>query len=208
LQACVIGVDCPAPSTPLHRTRLEWKAPNLGTVSLYTVYRVRGTGVAPGSDVVTVGTTTALNLVDPEELPNGQPFTYWVRATFTDDTQSGPAVPATITAVNEAPLAVNNSYTILAGTSLVLAPPGLLTNDSDVDSDVTSLRAVLESGPSNGSLVLSASGALTYIPNPGFVGTDTFTYRANNGTWSVDPSIPMSADSGVATVSVTSSLGF
>jgi hypothetical protein len=105
--------------------------------------------------------------------------------------------------VNDAPVAVNDSYTTVAGTALVLAPRGPLTNDTDVDSAAASLRAVLESGPSQGSLVLNASGALTYIPNAGFVGTDTFTYRANNGAWSGDPAIPMSADSNAATVSVT-----
>ena len=62
---------------------------------------------------------------------------------------------------------------------------------------------MLASGPSFGSLVLNADGSLTYTPNAGFVGTDTFTYRANNGMWSVDPAIPMSADSNTATVSVT-----
>ena len=86
---------------------------------------------------------------------------------------------------------------------MVVAPRGPLTNDTDVDSAAASLRAVLESGPSFGSLVLNADGSLTYTPNAGFVGTDTFTYRANNGMWSVDPTIPMSADSNTATVSVT-----
>jgi hypothetical protein len=203
LKACVIGVNCPPPSTPLHRTRLEWKTPNIGPVSLYTVYRVRGTVVDAGSAVVTVGTTSTLSLVDPEELPNGQAFTYWVKATFPDSTVSGPSNFATITAVNDAPVAINDSYTTVAGTALVLTPRGPLTNDTDVDSAAASLRAVLDGGPSFGSLVLSADGSLTYTPDAGFVGTDTFTYRANNGMWSVDPTIPMSADSNAATVSVT-----
>jgi hypothetical protein len=38
----------------------------------------------------------------------------------------------------------------------------------------------------------------------GFSGVDTFTYKANNGVWSADPSVSLSADSNpVATVTIT-----
>src|SRR5919201_3674443 len=36
--------------------------------------------------------------------------------------------------------------------------------------------------PANGKLSLSADGAFTYTPAPGFVGTDSFTYRIDDGT--------------------------
>ena len=62
---------------------------------------------------------------------------------------------------------------------------------------------VAGSGPTNGTLSLSANGSFTYTPNSGFSGTDTFRYVANNGFWSLDNSVPMSANSNEATVTIT-----
>ncbi|NOG48617.1 MAG: tandem-95 repeat protein [Chloroflexi bacterium] len=56
----------------------------------------------------------------------------------------------------------------------------MLTNDSDVDGD--SLTAVLVVGPTNGTLTLATSGSFTYTPDAGFNGSDSFTYRASDGT--------------------------
>jgi Ca2+-binding RTX toxin-like protein len=57
---------------------------------------------------------------------------------------------------------------------------GVLANDSDVDSPV--LTAVLVEGPAHGNLVLDADGSFAYIPTPGYVGADRFTYRAQDGS--------------------------
>lgn len=35
-------------------------------------------------------------------------------------------------------------------------------------------------GRTNGTLTLNDDGSFTYIPDTGFVGTDSFTYRAND----------------------------
>ena len=67
----------------------------------------------------------------------------------------------------------------------------LLANDTDPESNP--LTALLVSGPSNGALTLNSDGTFVYRPNAGFVGTDSFTYKANDG----------SLDSNVATVTIT-----
>ena len=73
----------------------------------------------------------------------------------------------------------------------VSAAQGVLANDSDVEGDP--LTAVLVSGPSHAaSFTLNADGSFTYTPTANFNGTDSFTYRANDGT----------DDSNVATVSI------
>src|SRR5262249_55247264 len=61
-----------------------------------------------------------------------------------------------------------------------VAAPGVLGNDSDVDGDA--LRAALVSGPAHGALTLNADGSFTYTPAAGFRGTDSFTYRASDGS--------------------------
>jgi VCBS repeat-containing protein len=55
------------------------------------------------------------------------------------------------------------------------------------------LSALLVSGPAHGTLNLSPSGAFVYTPSLSYTGSDTFTYRASDGTLS----------SGTATVSIT-----
>ena len=57
---------------------------------------------------------------------------------------------------------------------------GVLANDTDVEGDL--LLASLVTGPSHGSLTFHSDGTFTYVPDPNFNGTDTFTYRANDGT--------------------------
>lgn len=97
----------------------------------------------------------------------------------------------TLISNNRAPCAQNDAYTVAEDTTLVIAAPGVLANDSDPDGDA--LTAVLASGPANGTLTLSASGGFTYLPNTNFNGTDTFTYRAKDGI----------TESGIATVCIT-----
>jgi hypothetical protein len=46
-------------------------------------------------------------------------------------------------------------------------------------------------------------GSFRYTPNAGFAGTDTFTYRANDGIWSRDGVTPLSPDSMAGTVTIT-----
>jgi len=93
--------------------------------------------------------------------------------------------------VNQPPQAVNDAYQTDADTPLNVSAPGVLGNDSDPDND--GLSAVLISGPANGQLNLSTSGAFTYTPNPGFSGVDSFTYQAFDGELS----------SNTATVTIT-----
>jgi hypothetical protein len=93
---------------------------------------------------------------------------------------------------NTAPTAANDSYGTTAGTKLVVAAgAGVLANDGDADGDA--LSAILVSGPSHGSLTLNSNGSFSFTPTAGFTGTDSFTYKVNDG----------STDSGVATATIT-----
>jgi CSLREA domain-containing protein len=99
-------------------------------------------------------------------------------------------VKITINPVNDAPVAVADSYSTTQGVILNVPAQGVLSNDTDVDGDA--LSAILVGGPSQGSLTLNANGSFSYVPNPGFSGMDSFTYKANDGL----------ADSNVATVKI------
>jgi VCBS repeat-containing protein len=68
---------------------------------------------------------------------------------------------------------------------LTVAAPGVLTNDSDPDSNT--LSAVLGSGPSHGAVSLNSNGSFTYTPAANFNGSDSFTYRASDDTVESSP---------------------
>ena len=88
------------------------------------------------------------------------------------------------------PVAANDSYTTNEDTALTVAAVGLLGNDSDADGD--QLHAILVSAPSHGQLTWNGDGAFTYTPAANFNGTDSFTYKANDGA----------ADSNTGTVTI------
>jgi len=100
-------------------------------------------------------------------------------------------VTITVTAVNDAPAAVADAYSTDEDTGLTVAAPGVLANDSDPDGDT--LTAVAGSGPSHGTLTRNANGSFTYTPAANYSGSDSFTYRASDGTLT----------SGLATVTIT-----
>jgi VCBS repeat-containing protein len=95
--------------------------------------------------------------------------------------QSGPAtVTITVTGANDGPTATGDTYSTAEDTALTVAAPGVLGNDSDPDGD--SLSAVVDSGPTHGSLTLNPNGSFTYTPAANYNGSDSFTYRASDGT--------------------------
>ena len=85
-----------------------------------------------------------------------------------------------------------NNYSLTQDQTLSEPAPGVLAND---DTNSGSLTAEVDSSPSNGSLTLNANGAFEYTPNPGFFGSDSFTYRASNGSQVSDPAtVSLSVD--------------
>mgnify|MGYP000899221705 CR=1 FL=1 len=87
--------------------------------------------------------------------------------------------------VNLPPSAVADTYAGAANTPLTVSAPGLLANDTDVAG--TQLTAVTVSQPQHGTLSLNPNGGFTYTPANGFVGADTFTYRASDGNAQSSP---------------------
>lgn len=69
-------------------------------------------------------------------------------------------------------MAVDDSY-VNVYLVLNVPAPGVLGNDNGY-----ALTAVLVSGPPNGTLTLNPDGSFQYIPDGGFSGLDSFTYKA------------------------------
>jgi VCBS repeat-containing protein len=92
---------------------------------------------------------------------------------------------------NITPVAVNDAYVAAKNTPLSVAAPGVLGNDTGGNGNP--LTAALVAGPAHGTLNLNANGSFAYTPAANFTGTDTFTYKASDGT----------AQSNTATVTIT-----
>jgi VCBS repeat-containing protein len=103
-------------------------------------------------------------------------------ASFNSNTVS---VRLNTTVTNQAPTAAADAYSTAEDTILTVPTPGVLANDSDPDGNT--LSAVLGSGPSHGTLTLNPDGSFTYTPAANFNGSDTFTYRAGDGTVASSP---------------------
>lgn len=106
---------------------------------------------------------------------------------------------ATITVADNDPFtAVNDTYSINQETTLTVAAPGVLGNDTISNPNnpqpvLTTIPGTSAIGPLHGTLTLNPNGSFTYTPNAGYYGTDTFAYRISDG----------GAISNPATVSIT-----
>ena len=78
---------------------------------------------------------------------------------------------------NTPPEAAADTYTVAEDVPSIL---DVLANDSDADGD--SLSAVIVDGPAHGTLDFNNDGSLTYTPDGNYFGSDSFTYKANDGT--------------------------
>jgi large repetitive protein len=113
---------------------------------------------------------------DPDRC--GEPVATVCTAALTSPTRT---ITITVNAVNDAPVAVVDSYTTNEDTTLTVnSESGVLFNDTDVENNP--LTAVLVSNVDHGVLTLHADGTFTYVPTLNFNSTDSFTYRANDGT--------------------------
>ncbi len=82
--------------------------------------------------------------------------------------------------VNDAPVAADDDFAVHAGQTLVVAAPGLLGNDIDVDGNTLQFVNIDMTGL-QGTVTVSADGGLTFTPSAGFVGQTTFGYTVDDG---------------------------
>jgi len=180
-------------------------APVLGFISNFTIpemaaFNFTATATDPDSDPFTFAitslvsgftfdTNTGLFSWTPTEIdgPGVYNFNVTVNAGAQSDAQ---AFTITVTEVNIDPVAINLSVITdedMATSSVVTA--------TDSDLPANTLTYATTSTPTNGTVTAfdSSTGAFTYMPNVNYFGSDSFTFKANDGT----------ADSNIATVSIT-----
>ncbi|MEM7133170.1 MAG: Ig-like domain-containing protein [Chloroflexota bacterium] len=136
-------------------------------------------------------TDGAFTYVPHLDFSGSDSFTYYAVDGVSGATDQA-TVNLTLAPINDAPIADDETYETAPDTTLVVnVASGVLDNDSDPDLDL--LQANLVDDVSNGNLSLNLDGSLTYTPTTGFVGQDSFTYRATDGI----------TNSNMATVTIT-----
>lgn len=145
-----------------------------------------------GTVVITDDDAKLTYLPDANYCNDGSPadtFDYTVNG------GSSATVSMTVTCVNDAPTAVDDSETTDEDTALNVLAPGVLTNDTDEDTgDTKTVVKLNDSASLTGSSVkgatvtISSDGAYTYDPGDVFQGlsngesdTDSFTYTMTDG---------------------------
>jgi putative cell wall-binding protein len=153
-----------------------------------SVWLMKG-GTDPVECDLSYDATAAVITVDPVDLLEwGSEYDLHLSLRSRDGDQMNRTI---VFSTNAAPVAADDAYTVSANVTTTVDAPGVLENDTDAEDDA--LCATVVSGPTHGTLSLSADGGFSYRPVTGFVGTDTFTYKASDGA----------ADSNVATVTIT-----
>ena len=135
------------------------------------------TASANGSVAVGVGGTRVI-YTPASAFAGTDTFSY----TVTDGalTDSG-TVTVTVSVANSAPSAANDTATVLQGSSV--NPIDVLANDTDINGNPLAVTSAANGA--SGSVSVSADRSdLTYTPNAGFIGIDSFTYNVSDGALS------------------------
>ena len=153
-----------------------------GTVNI----AVLGNDTDPEGDTLTVSSVTqgahGAVVINPDKTVKYTPaanyngpdsFTYTV-----SDGNGGTAsatVVVNVTAVNDAPVAVNDSASVVTGQAVTVS---VLANDADIDGPGLTVTSVTQGA--HGTVAINPDQTVTYTAAL-YVGTDSFTYTVSDG---------------------------
>ena len=151
---------------------------------------------ANGTNTLTIsGTETDINATLASLIYQGSfnytgPDTLTVTSTDGNSATDVDVVGITVTADNDAPVAVADSFTVNEGSTNTLDLAG---NDTDADDglDLTSITII--SGPTNGTIdSINAGGTVTYTHNGSETLADSFTYTIDDLTGATSNTVTVS----------------
>jgi hypothetical protein len=98
-----------------------------------------------------------------------------------EDTSSASVTINVVEALNRAPVAGDDTATTRRNERVTIH---VLRNDTDPDGD--SLRVTSATSPRTGTVTINRGRTITYRPQSGFTGTDSFTYTVDDGKGGTD----------------------
>jgi Flp pilus assembly protein TadG len=133
---------------------------------------------SPGKGTVQISPDAKTITYQPVDNPSGV-GTFTFDYTISDNNGGTDTATVTVTVVasgSNPPIANNDSATTIQDIAVTI---NVLGNDTDPNGDALTVTAV--GTPANGTVTNNGDGTVTYTPNPGFVGADSFTYTINDG---------------------------
>ena len=145
----------------------------------------------PTNGSVTVNTDGNVTYLHNGSNTTSDSFAYTIKDT-NGLVSAAASVAVTITPIaNQAPVAVNDTASVVAGGSVNVA---VLSNDTDVEGNIDVASVVIVTQPANGTVgVNTQTGVVNYVHNGGLSTSDSFTYTfrdtqgavSNSGTVSI-----------------------
>jgi len=136
-----------------------------------------------------IGANTGIFTWNPGENrgPGEYQFEITVRDGVYNFAEDSELITVTVNEVNQAPNAVDDEYLVIAGQTLSVSAPGVLSNDTDADLPNNTKTAILQDNvpAGEGELDLNPDGSFTYTPPDLPDGEDFethFTYKVFDGT--------------------------
>ncbi|HML74063.1 MAG TPA: Ig-like domain-containing protein [Anaerohalosphaeraceae bacterium] len=129
--------------------------------------------VGPGFGFLTMNSDGSFMYTPGADYHGLDSFTY--TASDGNGNSAAATVVITVTPVNDAPAASDDSAATQQNTAVVI---DVLANDSDIDGDTLAVTSI--TAPAYGTDDLS-NNTITYTPNAGYVGADSFNYTVSDG---------------------------
>ncbi|PYE38788.1 beta strand repeat-containing protein, partial [Psychrobacter fozii] len=166
-----------------------------------SISNINGTDLTPGTaqsiavdnGVVNIDAAGVISFTPNPDFNGTAEFDY----TITDGTATATATETiTVTPVNDAPVAVDDAYTVVEDGNVILTPLTTGTADSDLDGDTLSISNIngtdLTPGTAqsiavdNGVVNIDAQGVITFVPDTNFNGQVQFDYTITDGNGGTD----------------------
>jgi len=176
---------------------------NDSDVDPVTLTAIAGTPVVAGDTVtvanatVTVGENGLLTITPDAEYSGEVSFGYTVSdGTFESDS----TVTVTVNAVNDVPVAVTDTASVLEDGSVNV---DVLANDTDVEGDTLTVTAIAGTSVApgnsvsvdNATVTLETDGTLTVTPDADYAGEVVFGYTVSDGTASAQATVAVTVGS-------------
>ena len=134
-------------------------------------------GTKPSNGSVTVLSNGQIRYTPKTGFTGPDTFTYTVKGNNGDAKSNVATVTVTVQPANVAPVANNDSASTTVNTPVLI---NVVANDTDANGNLDPASVAIVTPPANGTAVPNGSGGVTYTPNTGFFGTDTFTYNVKD----------------------------
>lgn len=130
---------------------------------------------------VTLNADGSFTFTPPSDTTGVDTFTYTVSDPDgnTDTAMVSITITEPVTPQNSPPNAEDDELETDLDSELVITDPtnGVLENDSDPDGDAIAVQEVIDGITDQGGRInIHSDGTLSYIPKPGFIGTDSVDY--------------------------------